>query len=67
MTLPLSQIVPVAIVIGLLLWGGHQIFAGALFFAAIILDAIRRVEVKVNRLLGDRGIVVTDKDIRDAE
>jgi hypothetical protein len=55
-----------AAVAGALLYGGHEAIAGLLFVTAIILNQLHVIEVKLNKLLDDRNLTVSRKEIEDA-
>lgn len=46
-------------------WSGNLTLAAVFFMAAPILQMLHHLEVKINRLLDDRGIRVSDEELRD--
>lgn len=47
------------------MWNGASTIAAVVLVGTVILVSIHGLEVKINKLLDDRGIYVTDKDLRD--
>lgn len=45
-------------------YSGHAAVAAVFFMAAPVMNMLHALEVKVNRLLDDRGIRVTDAELR---